>query len=161
MSPASQNQRNEARAVARTPAAAAALVLGPRLIDLQRAAAEVGAVERQRLLGLLRVAELDETEPLGLARVPVRDHASRVGRAELGEHVVELVVGNVVREVTYVELHRIILMCRAFVGENTAGAGLRILVCFRSGFVRTGLAKASEARTRPLYHRIRPMGVIV
>ena len=58
-------------------ASAPAFGLGTRFDDRERAAAEVGAVERERLLGLLVVAELDETESLRAAAVAIGDDLGR------------------------------------------------------------------------------------
>src|SRR5438477_1336013 len=98
VAPASRSQFARIASVTR---AAAVVVLGPRLVHLERPSAELGAVERQRLLGLIGVAELDEPEPLGLAGVAVGDDPRRVRRAELGEHRLELIVGDVVRKIPY------------------------------------------------------------
>src|SRR2546430_1975732 len=133
--------------------APAVVVLGPRLVDGQRPAAEIGAVQGQRLLGLVPIAELDESEPLGTAGFAVGDDLGGVRRAELCEHLVQLIVGDVVREVAYVELHQIHPSCRAKSGRRHRRRGTsHSRDYFRSGFVRTDLAKASESRTKTLYH---------
>src|SRR5262249_2950447 len=55
--------------------------------------------------------------------VAVGDHPRRVGRPELREHVAQLVVGDVVRKVAYVELHETFPRTPGQMGEVTAGTG--------------------------------------
>src|SRR5262249_42007022 len=81
-----------------------------RFVDVQLAPLEilaVQAVDRGLRLRLLR--HLEEAEALGLAGDPVLDDGAGGHLAELLERLPELVLGESVREVAYVEVHPCLL----------------------------------------------------
>src|SRR5262249_26525512 len=86
-------------------APAAPLGLGLGLVDRQAAAVHLLAVERlDGRLGLLVAVHLDETEPLGPARVPVHDDLGGLHGAVRLEQLQQVAVGHAVGQVAHVQL---------------------------------------------------------
>src|SRR5262249_32675560 len=56
-----------------------------------------------------------------------------VGRAELGEHVAQLIIGDVVREIANIELHQNPSLFRTKSERSGAGRALHVLVTFSIG----------------------------
>src|SRR5262245_7412122 len=95
-----------AAAVTTTAApAAAAFGLGAGLVDCQRAAVLFFAVEgRDRRLGFLVAAHLDEAEAFGTAGVAVHDHLRRLHGAVSCEHLLQITIVDTVGQVAHVQL---------------------------------------------------------
>src|SRR6266542_1213373 len=80
--------------------------LRSRFVDLQGLPVDVAAVEagdgRARFVG---IAELDEAEALRLAAALFGGHVGRDDRAERRGEIVELGIGDLLGEISYVKFH--------------------------------------------------------
>lgn len=88
-----------------------ALFARTRFVDIERAAVEFVAI--QRILGragLLIVIHGDEREAAGLARHPVHHEMDFVDGAMLFEQILEIVLGGLKGEITYVQFHLCLIL---------------------------------------------------
>src|SRR5690606_22478392 len=83
--------------------AAGTILAGPRLVDGQRAAVEIGAVHRlDRLVGA--VGHFHEPEPARPAGLPIGHDARRGDGSVLRERLTETIDGRLERQVADVQL---------------------------------------------------------
>src|SRR3990172_2445198 len=95
-------------AAAASPPAAATVTLGPGFVDVQRATAELGAVDAaDSRLGGRGVRHLDEGEAARAAGVAVGDDADAIHLAVSRKDVAELLLGDVERTITNVNLSHV------------------------------------------------------
>src|SRR4029453_12270115 len=97
------------RSVEAFPAAGASaarpLLTRSRQVDVESAAAVLGAVQRRdRRLGGILAAHLDEAKALALTRPAIRDDRGPLDRAVTREQLLERLRIHLVAEVAYIEL---------------------------------------------------------
>src|SRR4051812_8080432 len=92
----------------------ASLLSRPGFVDLQGRAVDFLAVETgDRSLRFRGVAELDEAEALRFAAGALGGHLRRDDRAERCEQIVQLGIGDLLGETSYIEVHLELLTGRA------------------------------------------------
>lgn len=83
-----------------------ALGLGLGLVDRDVATLHIRAIEAlDRRIGLSVVAHFDEAEALGLAGKLVGNEVHLLDLPKLGEGFAQIRIGDVVREVAYIDVH--------------------------------------------------------
>jgi hypothetical protein len=134
-----------AEAVAATGAAArAALGLGPRFIDIQRAAIHRESIERgNSLIRLSFVFHLNECETAGTAGVAIRHDSGAIHDTVPCKQATHCLFGNVEIQVADEDvLHSKILLFKF----ESKGSSERKHKAVRSGYTRAGFAKAYQTR---------------
>jgi|WetSurSiteA1Bulk_404760.scaffolds.fasta_scaffold35906_2 hypothetical protein len=83
-----------------------ALGLGLGLVDRDVATLHISAIEAlDRRIGLRVVVHFDEAEALGLTGELVGNEVDLLDLPKLGESVAQIRIGDIVREVTYIDVH--------------------------------------------------------
>jgi hypothetical protein len=108
-------------ASALTPAATAALFLGPGFIDVQRTTVEFPTVQRGNCLVAIGViGHFDKAETFGAARIAVRNDVYTVNCAINLKHGANRILGGPEAEVSYENIFHLIFFLK-FAGQQIEG----------------------------------------